>query len=158
MTDKDKVNILGKTVEAYLWVHSHMSLRALLFGRDPDHTPKYILAHQGRWINRDTLVDLYAIAWPVIGGLLLWLANAPLRGHPLCALFVGLIAIYRLNDLLGAVLYVLIYRARYDLVDARKLVISLLAYVEPILFFSILHGVLSIYLSAGNVGSASVSK
>jgi hypothetical protein len=140
VTDKHKVNPLGAFVEGYLRFYSYISLRALLFGVDPDHTRQYISAHQGAVFNRDTLVDFYAIGWPLFGCLLLWRISVSLQTHPLCALLICLIAIYRLNELIGGVLYVLVYRARYDFADARKLATSLLAYLEPILFFAILHG------------------
>jgi hypothetical protein len=53
------------------------------------------------------------------------------------------IALYRLNELFGGVFYILINRARHDYADGRKLLISLLAYLEPMLLFAVLHGVLS---------------
>src|SRR5258708_4651067 len=141
---------LGMIVDAYLWLHSRTSFRALLFGSDPDKPPTYIVTREGRWFNRHTLVDFYAMTWPIFGCLLLWWTSASLKGRPMSAILIGLIAIYRLNELLGAMFYVLISRARFDAADARKLATSLLAYVEPILFFAILHGALAIYLSGIN--------
>ena len=151
MTDGSEIKPLAIIVDAYLWIHEKTSLRALLFGPDPTKTPRYITAHHGRWINRDTLVDLYAIGRILIDRILLWLVVYHLREHRICALLVGLFTAHRLNELLG-VIYILLRRARADYADGRKLAITLLAYLEPIILFAILHGVISIVLS-GRSGS-----
>lgn len=147
MTGKNEVKPLAIFVEAYIWLHTRTSVRVLLFGADPTKTPNYILSNQGRWINRDTLVDLYAIIRVIIDCLLLWLVASPLQTHPMTALLVGLFTLHRLNELLGGVLYILIHRARFDYADGRKMAITLLAYLEPVLLFAILHGALSIILA-----------
>jgi hypothetical protein len=139
------VNLFGALVDCQFWLYSKFSLRSLLFGLNPEATPKFIQAHEGRWINRDTLVDLYAIAWPLIMAFFLWRLNS--YGE-LKASLIGLLTAYRLWELCGGVFYVLVMRARFDYPDARKMIISLLAYLEPILLFAVLHGALSVILSA----------
>lgn len=144
MAGNQHVNPFGALVSCQFWLYSKLSLRSILFGLNPEVTPKFITAHEGRWINRDTLVDLYAILWPLIAVSFLWRANS-------CgeygAWLVGLLTIYRLWELCGGVFYILVVRARFDYPDGRKIIISLLAYFEPILLFAVLHGVLSAIVS-----------
>ena len=147
MADDPGVKPLKEIVEACLAFHSKISLRSKLFGPDPDLTPKFILDHQGRYFSRDMLVDVYAIFWPLFDCALLWLVVGPLHCSLVWTVGIGTIAAYRLFDLMGAILWVLIKRSPYDSADERKMAISLLAYVEPIFLFAILHGALSAILA-----------
>lgn len=144
------VKPLKSLVDLYLSIHRRISLRPILFGVDPDHTPNFIITHENRWFNRDCLVDVYAIVWPIAGLVLLYFGSNP-SIHFGWALFILVVAAYRLNELFGAVFYILVYRAREDTADGRKLAISLLAYLEPIILFAILHSVFSAILAAGKV-------
>jgi hypothetical protein len=71
------------------------------------------------------------------------------------SVFISLCVLYRLNELFGGVFYVLILRARHDKADGRKMLISLLAYLEPMLLFAVLHGAVSriLTLQATALGS-----
>jgi Ion channel len=144
MSRNQHVNPFGALVKCQFWAYSKFSLRSLLFGLNPELTPQFIVAHEGRWINRDTLVDLYAIGWPLIAACSLWRVNS---FGPLEESVVGLAITYRLWELCGGVFYVLVMRARFDYPDGRKMIISLLAYLEPILLFAVLHGVVALMLA-----------
>jgi hypothetical protein len=54
-----------------------------------------------------------------------------------------MLSLYRLNELFGAVLHVLLNRAKHDYVSGRKMGLTLLAYVEPILTFAVLHAMIA---------------
>jgi len=155
---KPEIRPLGAMVDLYLAVHEWTSIRCRLFGADPTLTPQFIKRHEGRWFNRDFFVDLYALAWPIASWLTLWWLGTPaaIRTNYYILSMVGAIWIYRMNELLGGVLYILVKRARSDVADGRKLAISLIAYLEPVFLFSVLHGVVSAVLANGNVASAGV--
>lgn len=156
MATSTEIKPLALLVNAYLWLHRKTSLRALLFGVDPSKTPEYISNCKYSSITRDTLVDVYALLWPAFDCLLLWFAGSNLMGHPHLALIVGIIVAYRVNELLGGIFHVLIKRAGLDGADGRKLAISLLAYIEPILLFGVIHGSLAAVL-AGQSGAVASS-
>jgi len=157
-SDNDKPNVkpLGTLVDCYLWFHRTTSIRSRFFGVDPTETPKFIERNQSRWFNRDFLVDVYALAWPIACWATLWWLGTPsaIRTNRCALIAIGVIAGYRLNELLGGVSYILIKRARADFADGRKLAISLLAYLEPIILFAVLHGVVSDVLANGNTALA----
>jgi hypothetical protein len=119
----------------------------LLLGVDPSKTPKYLLNRRSQWFNRSTLVDFYALAWPVLDMFLLLFLCGFLTQRVVPAITLGLLALYRLNELIGGVFHVLLRRAAYDSADERKMIITVLAYLEPILLFGILHAAMSVVLS-----------
>jgi hypothetical protein len=141
----EDVRPLELVIAFYFWLHKKISVRAHLFGVDPTQTPHFITKHESAWFNRDFLVDIYAIIWPIGSVIALWWVGTSTvsENKIYCLLIVGLVAAYRLNELFGGVFYILINRARHDYADGRKLLISLFAYLEPILLFAVLHGVLS---------------
>lgn len=155
MSSDARIKPLAVIANAYLSVHEKVSLRAILFGSDPTTAPKYIANSGSRWLNRSTLVDLYALMGPVVGFLLLSLVNGPASDCLTWALCIGALSVYRLNELLGGILRVVIRRSREDRADERKMAMSVIAYAEPMVIFAVLHGVLSVRLKAisGVVGA-----
>lgn len=133
-------------VQTYLSVHKWISFRSLVFGRNPDEPPEWLRSRErgNSRFRRDFFVDLYAVFWPAVSiAVLYWIATpSAMATNPLALALVGFLVVLRLNELLGGITYVLLERARKDVADGRKLLISLLAYVEPILLFAILHGVI----------------
>src|SRR5688572_23341378 len=91
-------------VELYLFICRLISLRARVFGVDPDHTPNYIKKRESWWFNRDCLVDVYAIVGPIAGAALLTLVgNCPTKLPYWGVALIGVLALYRLNELFSAV-------------------------------------------------------
>jgi Ion channel len=135
-----KTKPLGAVMDGYLWLRPYTSLRSILVGVDPSKTPNYLRNPKRQWLNRSLVVDLYSCVWPAIDFALLWLVTERESGHPISAMIIGIVATYRLNEIFGGILWVLLRRARDDYADARKLAMTLLLYFEPILLFAILHG------------------
>jgi len=144
-----KLKPLSILMVTYLKLHRHISLRAILLGADPTTTPKWLQESNSRWLNRSTLVDLYAMLWPLCDCFLLWLVMARLSCHATVAPAIALVALYRLNELFGGIFWVLTYRANVDSPNPRKFAFTFLNYVEPILLFAVLHGAISDILSNG---------
>lgn len=149
-------------MDVYHKFHNKTSLRAILLGKDPSDTPKILIDHQSSWFNRSFFVDLYAIVWPCIEIILLYFLGSRLLNHPILTLIVGCWAIYRLHEITGGILHVLLHRSSFDHADERKMILTLLCYIEPILIFAIFYAVLFIvipfFIGNQNVEIFSINK